>query len=357
MSLEVNIEKRLGDFQLKAEFTCEEEFTALLGASGCGKSLTLRCISGIVKPDRGRIVLNGRVLFDSEKKINLPPQERKTGYLFQNYALFQNMTVEQNIACGIHKEKDKKRKKEAVADMIKKMQLAGLEKRRPDQLSGGQQQRVALGRILVGDPEILLLDEPFSALDSFLSDQLISEVKSLLESFKKEMLLVTHSRDEAYTMCNKLMIMDHGKIITCGFTKDVFANPVTVPAAILTGCKNIYSAKKAGERKVEVPDLGIVLETDRAVMDHLCAIGIRAHYFHPKARTNLFEVELLEEIEGPFEWTIKFRFKNQKTGTPPVWWRVEKTRKLQTFPDKLGVAPENILLLRTEKAESLNDER
>lgn len=128
MSLEVNIEKRLGDFQLKAEFTCEKEFTALLGASGCGKSLTLRCISGIVKPDRGRIVLNGRVLFDSEKKINLPPQERKTGYLFQNYALFQNMTVEQNIACGIHKEKDKKRKKEAIADMIKKMQLTGLER-------------------------------------------------------------------------------------------------------------------------------------------------------------------------------------------------------------------------------------
>lgn len=345
MSLEVNIEKRLGDFQLKAEFTCEKEFTALLGASGCGKSLTLRCISGIVKPDRGRIVLNGRVLFDSEKKINLPPQERKTGYLFQNYALFQNMTVEQNIACGIHKEKDKKRKKEAIADMIKKMQLTGLEKRKPDQLSGGQQQRVALGRILVGDPEVLLLDEPFSALDSFLRDQLISEVKSLLESFKKEMLLVTHSRDEAYTMCKKLMIMDRGKISTSGFTKDVFANPMTVPAAVLTGCKNIYSAKKAGERKVDVPDLGIVLETDRPVMDHLCAIGIRAHYFHPKARTNLFDVELLEEIEAPFEWTIKFRFKHQKTGTPPVWWIVEKNRKLQTFPDKLGIAPANILLL------------
>ena len=162
MSLEVNIEKRLGDFQLKAEFTCEETFTALLGASGCGKSLTLRCISGIEKPDRGRIVLNGRVLFDSEKKINLPPQERKTGYLFQNYALFQNMTVEQNIACGIHKEKDKKRKKAAVADMIKKMQLAGLEKRRPQGRKKKKHQHSvgaylfwrASCRIRTNDPEI-----------------------------------------------------------------------------------------------------------------------------------------------------------------------------------------------------------
>ena len=139
MTLSVKVYKDLGSFQLDVEFEASGGQIALLGPSGCGKSLTLRCISGIEKPDRGRIVLNGRVLFDSERKINLPPQERKTGYLFQNYALFQNMTVEQNIACGIHKEKDKKRKKAAVADMIKKMQLAGLEKRRPDQLSGGQQ--------------------------------------------------------------------------------------------------------------------------------------------------------------------------------------------------------------------------
>ena len=118
MSLEVWIEKRLGDFFLKTEFVCSDDLTALLGASGCGKSLTLRCIAGIVRPDRGRIVLNGRVLFDSEKKINVPPQKRKVGYLFQNYALFQNMTVEQNIACGIREKKTKVEKKEIIAEYV-----------------------------------------------------------------------------------------------------------------------------------------------------------------------------------------------------------------------------------------------
>ena len=188
MSLEVRIEKQLGNFSLKTEFVCSEKSTALLGASGCGKSLTLRCIAGIVRPDRGRIVLNGRVLFDSEQNIDLPPQKRRVGYLFQNYALFQNMTVEQNIGCGIHHIKKKAVKREMIADMIQRMQLNGLEKQKPAQLSGGQQQRVALARILVGKPEIMLLDEPFSALDSYLRDQLLSEVKDILGEMPVELV-------------------------------------------------------------------------------------------------------------------------------------------------------------------------
>ena len=344
MSLEVNIEKRLGGFFLKSVFVCEGEPTALLGASGCGKSMTLRCIAGIVTPDKGRIVLNGRVLFDSEKHINLPPQKRKVGYLFQNYALFQNMTVEQNIACGIHEEKNKAVRKKAVADMIEKLQLTGLEKRKPFQLSGGQQQRVALARILVGSPEILLLDEPFSALDSHLRDQLLSEVKRLLLSFGQEVLMVTHSRDEAYTMCSKLMIMDQGRLCRVGKTKEVFADPKTVPAAIITGCKNIYPAKKAGETTVEVPDLGVVFETGREVRDDVTAIGIRAHYFNSKTNVNLLPVVFDEEVESPFEWTVKFRYRDQTPMSPPVWWRLGKDKKPQQFPEFLGIAPANVLL-------------
>lgn len=345
MSLEVRIEKRLGNFFLKTEFECSGEPTALLGASGCGKSLTLRCIAGIVRPDRGRIVLNGRVLFDSEQKIDVPPQKRKVGYLFQNYALFQNMTVEQNIACGIHSEKNKALKKEMVADMIQKMQLNGLEKHKPSQLSGGQQQRVALARILVGKPEIMLLDEPFSALDSYLRDQLLTEVKRLLENFQQDVLMVTHNRDEAYSMCSHLMIMDNGRLCSQGKTKEVFADPKSIPAAILTGCKNIYSAKKAGETTIKVPDLGIVMETGQPVKDNLCAVGMRAHYFNPKAQQNVFNVVLDEEVESPFEWTIKFRYENQKEGTKSVWWRMAKDKKFQYFPENLGIAPANLLLL------------
>jgi len=171
MSLEVNITKKLDGFTLHANFTARSTATAILGASGCGKSMTLRCIAGIVKPDAGRIVLDGRVLFDSAQHIDLPPQQRGVGLLFQNYALFPNMTVEQNVLCGLKAEKDKAARKARCAEMLQAMRLESLAKRYPAQLSGGQQQRTALARILVGRHNILMLDEPFSALDSYLREE------------------------------------------------------------------------------------------------------------------------------------------------------------------------------------------
>ena len=160
MSLLVEIEKQLGNFHLNVRFQAETETLALLGASGCGKSMTLKCIAGIMTPDRGRIVLNGRVLFDSEAGIDLPPQQRRVGYLFQNYALFPTMTVEKNILCGI-RSGSKAEKNAALTATLHRFRLEGLEKRYPAQLSGGQQQRVALARILCTRPEAILLDEPF----------------------------------------------------------------------------------------------------------------------------------------------------------------------------------------------------
>ena len=170
MSLEVNITKKLDGFTLHVNFAARSTATAILGASGCGKSMTLRCIAGIVKPDAGRIVLDGRVLFDSAQHIDLPPQQRGVGLLFQNYALFPNMTVEQNVLCGLKAEKTSARKARC-AEMLQAMRLESLAKRYPAQLSGGQQQRTALARILVGRPKILMLDEPFSALDSYLREE------------------------------------------------------------------------------------------------------------------------------------------------------------------------------------------
>ena len=153
MSLEVNITKKLDGFTLHANFAARSTATAILGASGCGKSMTLRCIAGIVKPDAGRIVLDGRVLFDSAQHIDLPPQQRGVGLLFQNYALFPNMTVEQNVLCGLKAEKDKAARKARCAEMLQAMRLESLAKRYPAQLSGGQQQRTALARILVGQAQ------------------------------------------------------------------------------------------------------------------------------------------------------------------------------------------------------------
>ena len=153
--------------------------------------MTLKCIAGIEKPDRGTITLDGRVLFDSEKHINLTPQQRRVGYPFQQYALFPNMTAAQNILCGI-RTGSRTEQKETLAALLRTFRLDGLEKKLPAQLSGGQQQRVALARILASEPQAILLDEPFSALDSYLKWELELELGELLGAFDGPILWVSH---------------------------------------------------------------------------------------------------------------------------------------------------------------------
>ena len=345
MSLHVDIRKRLGSFTLDVTFSAENGITSLLGASGCGKSMTLKCIAGIEKPDEGRIELDGTVLFDSAQKINLPPQKRRVGYLFQNYALFPNMSVRQNILCGLNREKDHNAKERRLREMLRMMQLEGLEDRKPAQLSGGQQQRAALARILVNDPQILLLDEPFSALDGHLRDSLKVEMRDLLERFGREVLMVTHDRNEAYNMSREIAVMDNGRLLTIKPTKALFADPGSVQAAILTGCKNIVKASRVDEHTVEIPEWGVRMETKDTVKEGLCAVGVRAHYFNPNAAQNRFPVRFIEEMEEPFETILQFRYINQREESPSIWWRLPKEKRPRDFPAQLGVAAANILLL------------
>ena len=345
MSLIVDIKKRLGDFSLDVKFETDGGTLGLLGPSGCGKSYTLKCIAGIEKPDSGRIILDGVTLFDSEEKINLPPQKRRVGYLFQNYALFPNMTVKQNIMCGLKNEKDRGEKERRYREMLHTLQLDGLENHKPHQLSGGQAQRVALARIMVNQPKLLMLDEPFSALDTHLRDRLQIELRDLLKSFGKEVILVTHSRDEAYHMCDKIAVMSEGLIAARKPTKELFANPGSIAAAGITGCKNIIPAVKAGEYEVSVPDWGVVLKTKEPVREGLKAIGIRAHYFNPSTPHNRFSVVYDKEMEEPFETIILFRYKGQSEDSPSIWWRLAKDKRPAGFPNELGVSSANILLL------------
>ena len=345
MSLTVNIQKQLGAFVLDVNFEAENGVTCLLGASGCGKSYTLKCVAGIEKPDFGHIELDGVVLFDSERHINLPPQKRQVGYLFQNYALFPNMTVRQNILCGLHHEHDRDEKERKLREILHTMQLDGLEDHKPAQLSGGQQQRVALARILVNEPRLLMLDEPFSALDAHLRDSLKIELRDMLQRFGREVLMVTHSREEAYNMSSKIAIMDHGKLLSVKDTKALFADPGSVPGAVLTGCKNIAKAQKRGEYEVEVPSWGIRLTTAQPVEDGLTAVGIRAHYFNISTKQNRFPVTYVEEMEEPFETILQFRYTGQMPDSPPIWWRIAKGNRPQLFPEELGIAPANVLLL------------
>ena len=341
----MRIAKKFGSFKLDVAFEADGGVTGLLGASGCGKSVTLKCIAGIEKPDSGKIILDGITLFDSEQGINLPPQKRKVGYLFQNYALFPNMNVRQNILCGLHGENSAAQKKRAYNDIIGLMQLGGLEKHRPHEISGGQQQRVALARILVGSPNLLMLDEPFSALDSHLRGQLQIQMRKLLEQFGKTALMVTHDRDEAYLLCSRIALVNDGRIIAHKDTKELFSDPESRQAATLTGCKNVIDAKKTGEREVEVPAWGIRLTTEKTVLDGLCAIGIRAHYFDAETANNRFPIRFTGELEEPFEHILQFRFLNQDDASPDIWWRIPKSRQEVTKPDALGVDPADVLLL------------
>ena len=205
--------------------------------SGSGKSLLLRSLAGVESADEGKIVICGRTLLDTEQKICEKPQKRKVGYLFQNYALFPTMTVEENIMAGLLVSPREKRQK--AAQYMEKFQLKGLEKRLPHELSGGQQQRAALARMMICEPEVLLLDEPFSALDVYLRDQLQREMMEFLKEYSGTVILVSHSRDEIYRMSEEMLVMDHGRIVGQGETKALFQNPRTKVTARLTGCKNI----------------------------------------------------------------------------------------------------------------------
>ena len=229
--LKVNIQKELKEFDLDVDFELKKGCLGILGPSGCGKSMTLKSIAGIVNPDNGFISLNDTVYFDSSNKTNLKPQKRNVGYLFQNYALFPNMTVEENVAIGLGKDYDKNH----LSEIIKRYHLNGLEKRYPRELSGGQQQRVALARIMAYGPDVILFDEPFSAMDTFLKEQLRLELVNSLKDFDGFSIMVTHNRDEAFQFCDELIILDKGKVIAKGDTHEVFENPRKVQVARLTG--------------------------------------------------------------------------------------------------------------------------
>lgn len=347
MSLEVTIAKRFEGFTLHADFAAGNTAAAILGASGCGKSMTLRCIAGVVKPDSGRIVLDGRVLFDSEKGIDLPPQQRNVGLLFQNYALFPNMTVEQNILCALKKEKDPAARKAACGSALRAMRLEELAHRLPSELSGGQQQRAALARILAGRPRILMLDEPFSALDSYLREEVEGEVGSLLSSFDGTALLVTHDRDEAYRLCREMIVMDSGEVLRAGTTKEVFADPRRLTAARLTGCKNILPCVRVDEHHVRLTGWERELTVALPVPEGCCAVGIRAHDFAPEAADgeNRMPVQVGASSESPFDWNV---ICTAADDAGKLWWKVSKTTLSSPPPQApayLRVAPENIMPL------------
>ena len=346
MSIAVDMEKRLGDFHLKVQFEAQDEVLAILGASGCGKSMTLKCIAGIERPDRGKIVVDGVTLFDSEKRIHLSPQARRTGLLFQNYALFPNMTVLQNIRTGAKREKDAVRREARISAVMDSFGLTALAGHYPHQLSGGQQQRTALARILVSDPRILLLDEPFSALDSHLRFRLEQEVREVLRQFGKTVLLVSHDRDEVFRLSNQIVVMENGRVETAGAKKAVFAQPQTRSAAVLTGCKNISRIQKLDDTHVRALDWGMDLLVAQPVGD-ASHVGIRMHDIQNGPGENAFLCDVLSEIENPFSFTVMLQPRGAKAAVP-LGWEMDKSlwNELRSAQAEIHLPPAAVVLLK-----------
>jgi molybdate transport system permease protein len=275
-SLLVDVQKCYFHFSLDVILEDNGQPLGLLGVSGSGKTMTLRCIAGLETPDRGHISVNGKIWFDSVKKINLPSSKRPVGFVFQNYALFPHITVWQNIAFGVGKLPLIEQKKR-VAVQIKQMRLDGLENRYPHQLSGGQQQRVALARALAIEPEVLLLDEPFSALDTQLRSEMEKLMLETLATYRGITLLVSHNLEEIYRICQNLMVISEGNVLAYGDKHSIFAHPNTYEVARLTGCKNFSRARAISPHQVEALDWECTLNISEPIPSSLTHIGIRAH--------------------------------------------------------------------------------
>jgi molybdate transport system ATP-binding protein len=278
MSLQVDIRKTFGEFTLEVAFAAGSETLGFLGASGCGKSLTMRCIAGLEKPDAGRIVVNDTVFFDSAAKINLKPQQRKTALLFQDYQLFPNMSVADNIAAGMPRDLPKEQRHERIAEQLRRFHIEGFGKRYPASLSGGQRQRVALARMLAASPGILMLDEPFSALDAHLKASLEQNLLDLFDEYEGTILYVSHDIDEALRFCDRIAIIDHGNLMQMGTGDEIIEDPRSLAALKVSGVKNISPVRVLESGNILAEDWGIELRTAQPAPANTEYCGIRASY-------------------------------------------------------------------------------
>ncbi len=371
MELVVQVEKKFrSGFRLEVAFTATGAPLGILGPSGSGKSLTLRTIAGLERPDHGRIVLDGRVLFDAAGRVDLPSRERRVGLLFQHLALFPQMTVGENIAFGLRNSVPRtgeppalstEERERRIATQIKAYRLEGLAGRHPASLSGGQQQRVALARTLAPQPLALLLDEPFSALDTHLRAELERELRETLAGYHGVTLFVSHSMEEAYRFCGDLIVLEHGRIVAAGPKEKIFRHPPSSEVARLTGCKNFSRVRPLGEGLVEALDWNCKLRAPQNLRDVAAHIAIRAHHVHvygsasarAAADDNTFPCWLASSSESPFRITL-FLHLNAPPSSPAHFhlqaevfkdhWESFKTQpqpwRVQLAPDRLFLLPD-----------------
>ncbi|MGA2437052.1 MAG: molybdate ABC transporter permease subunit [Acidobacteriaceae bacterium] len=324
-ALEIDLEKRLERFTLKLRLRAGRGAVGILGPSGAGKTMTLRLIAGVAEPDAGRIVLNGRVLFDSAAGENVRSARRRIGIVFQDYALFPHMTVEENVGFGLSGLNAEERRR-VVARHLERMHIAELAGRMPGEISGGQRQRVAIARCMAIEPDALLLDEPFAALDPHLRRRTEEQLRETLAEYKGAVLFVTHDMEEAFRFCSELVVLDGGRVIVSGPKHELFERPRTVVAARLTGCKNIVTARRVGAERIAVDAWQCELRTACPVPDGLTHVGVRSHqiaFATDAAAENTFPSWLMGTSEAPHEMTLYLRLRAPAEGDGPAHMQVD----------------------------------
>jgi molybdate transport system ATP-binding protein len=323
--VDLALTKHFPGFTLDVAWTADEGVVVLFGPSGSGKSLTLRCLAGLERPDRGRIVINGRAFFDAATGVDLPPQQRRLGYVFQGYALFPHLTVGQNIAFGL-RGRPRSEQRRRAAEVIARLELGGLEDRAPRELSGGQQQRVALGRALAVDPELLLLDEPLSALDAPLRRQLRDDLERTLRDWRIPTVLVTHDLSEAYQLADRVIVYDHGRVIQASSKTEFLWQPSSERVAGLIGMRNLMQGAvvKAAPDRIQIRWRGQLLEAvNSPARAYLPAPGspiaffIRPEYVrlirkdrkapHDSHHMNVMRGHVVGEADQGATWSLRIR--------------------------------------------------
>jgi ABC-type sulfate/molybdate transport systems ATPase subunit len=360
MALEVQIERKLPEFTLKVSFTAGEAPLSILGPSGAGKTMLLRCIAGLERANRGRIALDDRVLLDTERKINVAARNRRVGMLFQHYALFPHRTVSENVAFGL-RDLPAEEQKRRVTALLERAHIGDLDRRYPRELSGGEQQRTALARALAVEPEALLLDEPLSALDTHLRSQMETQLQEVFATYRRPTLLVTHNIEEAYRLGGEMLVLSRGRVAAFGTKEQIFRNPPSMEVAQLTGCKNFSRARAVEGRIIDALDWGCRLHVAETLAGPVARVGIRAHQIEfveagsgSAPEENVFPCWLVRSSETPFRITLFLRLhrppsESSEAAAAELQAEVFKEKwnlfRERPFPWHVRLAPESLLVM------------
>lgn len=360
MALEIQIEKKLPEFTLDVSFTADNAPLSILGPSGAGKTMLLRCIAGLERAHRGRVALDGRVLLDTQRRVHVPARDRRVGMLFQHFALFPHRTVAENIAFGLQSLRADERARRVTA-LLERTHINGIERRYPRQLSGGEQQRAALARALAIEPEALLLDEPLSALDTHLRSQMETQLQETFAAYRRPALLVTHNIEEAYRLSERILVLSRGRIAAFGAKEEIFRRPTSLEVARLTGCKNFSRARAISEGIFEALDWGCQLRVADAPTTPVAHVGIRAHHVDfveagaaGAPQENIFPCWLVRWSETPFRITLYLhlhRAPGESGEIPQIDLQAEVFKEKwhlfrdRPFPWHVRIAPESLFVM------------